>query len=104
MNVSLDFGKVKKFIGNTPEAKPLLDDKSDGFKHLYNTVYLPLLDEPNSEYVRLDVDITRFSFDDLASFDNFINEKCNYSYNSPVNIIDRVLTKLTPINKPTVFI
>ncbi|MCL2637526.1 MAG: hypothetical protein FWD48_04065 [Oscillospiraceae bacterium] len=102
MELTLDFNKLKQIIDVMPEGDNFLKSKTKGFKYLYETVYRVLLGK-DTEYVKLDVDIDSFDFDDLIDFEEFITEKCRKSERDPVFLLDKIIGRLPPAIKATAF-
>jgi hypothetical protein len=102
MYLALDFNKLKQFISAMPESKTLLSDKTKGFKYLYETVYNALLGK-DTEYVELNVDISKFDFDDLSEFEEYIDCKIT-PHKNPVSMFSNIIGRLKPTVKPTTFI
>jgi hypothetical protein len=102
MDLIVDHNKFKKIIASMPECEPFLGSKTEGFKHLYAKVFLPLLN--NGENAKLSVDVSLFDFDDLVHFSNYLFEKCDTNANNPVIILENAFGKLPPVAKKMNFI
>ena len=102
MELFVDYTKFKRIIDSLPECKPILDVKTDGFKHLYENVFLPLNCGDND--TKLTVDVDSFDFNDLVGFNEFMATKTDDNMSNPVVALEKVISKLPPICKQTNFI
>ena len=95
MELFFDYAKLERIITALPAQKPISESKTDGFKHLYENVFLPLNHGDND--TKLTVDVSRFDYDDLASFYDYIAEMCDNCASNPVVVLETIFDKLEPI-------
>jgi hypothetical protein len=108
MKMIFNHEQFAKIIRTMPEREPFLSGKTDGFKYLHEKVFIPLLDyreTPDSdEDCKIEADVSRFSFDDLVEFAEFLFSKTDNSNNSPVMLLDSIFSRLMPQQKAVAFI